>query len=106
VVVQIVRNDSPVWTHLRRAEHGMMHYASIFGRAWLIVFLTAANVGFISRGEYVAAFATGGMLSYVWWTNSRTAAHSTLRFGRIVYALGAACGTVSGMALARWWTGA
>jgi len=84
----------------------MRAYLSIFGRAWLIVFLTAANVGFISRGEYVAAFVTGGMLSYVWWTNSRTAAHSTLRFGRIVYAFGAACGTVSGMALARWWTGA
>lgn len=75
----------------------MKDYAVIFLRAFVIVSLTAANVALISRGQYLAAFGTGGGISAVWWFNAKTAARSDLRGGWIAYSLGAACGTIFGM---------
>jgi predicted MFS family arabinose efflux permease len=74
----------------------------IFWRAFSIVAATAINVVMVSRGRYGAAFVTGGVLSAIWWSNSRTAAHSTEQHAQWVYAFGAACGTVVGMAIGRW----
>lgn len=79
----------------------MTSYFSVFARAWLIVSLTASNVRLVSDGRYLAAFCTGGALSAVWWANTGIAAHNTRRGMWLAYALGAACGTVTGMALAR-----
>jgi hypothetical protein len=69
----------------------------LFGRAFLIVLLTAANVRLIGRGLYPAAFVTGFGISFVWWLNTRTAAHSEVRGAQLVYSLGAAVGTMAGM---------
>lgn len=79
----------------------MKELAIIWWRAFSIVTVTAVNVTQISRGHYAAAFCTGGLLSFIWWTNARTAARSDVRCGREAYALGAACGTVVGMLIGR-----
>lgn len=74
-----------------------MAYLSLFARGFAQVALVSANVVQIARSQYVGAFAVGCAISFVWWTNAHSAAHSDLRWGRPVYALGAGCGTVFGM---------
>jgi hypothetical protein len=76
-------------------------YAAVFFRAATIVSLTAANVVNVSGGHYALAFLTGGLLSAIWWGNSRTAAHTELPRASAAYAFGAACGTVFGMWIGR-----
>lgn len=78
-----------------------MIYLTVFLRAFVVVTLTASNVRLVSDGRYLAAFGTGGALSAVWWFNTGVAAHQTAAGAWLAYALGAACGTVTGMALAR-----
>lgn len=77
---------SDLWAHLR-----------VFWRGLLIVTLTASNVAQIAGRHWLGAFLVGAAISYVWWTNSRTAAHSQATYGRECYALGAGCGTVFGV---------
>lgn len=73
----------------------------IFLRGFVIVTLTAWNVRHVAALNYPMGFIGGYFISFVWWTNSRGAAHSDVRFGREFYAAGAACGTVFGMWLGR-----
>ena len=75
----------------------MSAYARLFGRGFLIVTLTAFNVTSISQHHYWWALAGGFGISFVWFGNSRQAAHTDLRGAREVYAAGAAFGTVFGM---------
>lgn len=82
-----------------------MIYARIFGRGVLIVFLTAMNIGQIAGGHYGGAFCGGFAISFVWFMNSRTAAHATATYAREAYALGAAVGTITGMWCTRWFYG-
>jgi hypothetical protein len=79
-----------------------MKQLHLFARGFVIVTLTAANVGQIARGHYGGAFLGGTAISFVWFNNSRTAAHSTVRYAREFYAAGAGCGTLAGMLLVRW----
>lgn len=81
----------------------MRALAQIFGRAFLQVALVAANTRFIASSAYPAAFATGFCISWLWWANSRSAAHASVCGARVAYALGAASGTVVGMAIAGVW---
>lgn len=74
-----------------------MLYARLFGRGWLIVSLTAANVKQIASGHYGPAFVVGCSISAVWWFNSRNAARSDAPGAWIAYALGAGLGTLTGM---------
>jgi hypothetical protein len=74
---------------------------AIWWRAFQIVTCTALNVVQVSGGHYYMAFGTGGLLSFIWWTNTRTAAHSDVAGARFAYAFGAACGTMFGMFLGR-----
>jgi hypothetical protein len=78
---------------------------SIFLRAFGIVTCTALNVSQVASGSYVAAFFTGGTLSAFWWLNTKTAVSATGRMAHFMYALGAACGTVTGMAIGRFLNG-
>lgn len=73
----------------------------IWARAFAIVSLTALNVTQVSAGRYLAAFATGGTLSFVWWMNTRIASHASGRAAHFTYAFGAACGTMFGMWVGR-----
>lgn len=81
----------------------MKALAHFWWRAFLIVFCTSLNVTQIALGHYATAFVTGGILSFVWWGNTRSAAHTDAPGAQYAYAFGAACGTVCGMALGRWW---
>lgn len=74
----------------------------LWWRAFGVVSLTALNVTQVSLGYYLAAFFTGGTLSFVWWMNTRTAVNSTVKGGQMAYAVGAGCGTVFGMFLGRF----
>lgn len=78
-----------------------MSHLRVFGQGLLIVTLTAVNVGQIAGQHWGGAFLGGCAISFVWWGNSRGAAHSDVRFGRECYALGAGAGTVFGMLLVR-----
>ena len=73
---------------------------SLFLRGWLQVALVSANVVQVSQQRYGAAFVTGGAISLVWWHNAHSAGRNDVAGGGFAYALGAACGTVSGMWLA------
>lgn len=75
----------------------------VYWRAFLIVTCTALNVTQVSQHHFISAFFTGGLLSFVWWANTKSAAHTDLRGAQYVYALGAACGTVFGMFLGGIW---
>lgn len=72
-----------------------------FCRAYLIVTLTSANVSMIANHRWLLMALTGGLLSYVWVGNTR-AAVGTGRGWRLMYAAGAAAGTVTGAWLAGW----
>ena len=76
----------------------MIEYLRVFGRAFAIVVLTAANVRFIAAGHVLLMFVTGCGISWVWWTNTQTAASTRRRGAGLAYGLGAGCGTVVG-----WW---
>lgn len=83
----------------------MRELAQVWWRAFSIVTCTALNVVQVSNHNFVAAFFTGGLLSYVWWANTKTAAHHTGKYAQYAYAVGAACGTLSGMAIGIWLAG-
>lgn len=79
----------------------MSERLSIFTRGFVIVTLTATNVGQVAGRHWAGAFVVGFGISFVWWMNSRSAARSDLRFARECYALGAASGTIFGMWLVK-----
>lgn len=83
----------------------MLALVKLFARGFMIVSLTASNVGQIAGGHWVGAFVGGCAISFVWFGNSRTAAHSEARYGREAYAIGAGFGTIAGMALVRLFYG-
>ena len=74
----------------------------VFGRAFLQVALVALNVSQIAAGNYAAAFLTGWAISALWWSNARGAGRLDVPGAAWAYSLGAACGTVAGMALSRF----
>ena len=78
-----------------------MRQLAIFGRGFVIVALTATNVGQVAGRHWLGAFVVGFGISFVWFTNSRTAARTEVSFAREAYALGAAAGTVFGMWVVR-----
>lgn len=73
----------------------------VFTRAFTIVTCTALNVSQVAHSHYLAAFFTGSLLSYIWWTNTKTAVSVEGRGAHIAYATGAGFGTVFGMFLGR-----
>ena len=65
------------------------------------VFLVAMNTVYIAKGNYPLAFLTSCGISYVWTRNVSRVALGREK-DRWLYALGAATGCVTGMALARY----
>lgn len=74
----------------------------IFSRAFSQVTLVAWNVANVSQHRYAMAFVSGTLLSFIWWKNSKTAAHTDVEWAREAYALGAGFGTIAGMILGRY----
>jgi hypothetical protein len=79
--------------------------ATVWLRAFSLVSCVALNTVQVANHNYVMAFFTGGLLSFVWWSNSKTAAHHTGEYAQHAYAFGAACGTLNGMSLGIWLNG-
>lgn len=79
----------------------MNDHGRLFLRGVVIVALTSWNVRHIAAMNYPWALVGGFGISFVWWGNSRGAAHSDLRYARETYAAGAAVGTVIGMYLGK-----
>lgn len=75
-------------------------------RGFSIVVLTAMNVYQVAHEHYTGAFVVGTLISVVWWGNARTSGREDVPFAAVWYGLGAGCGTVTGMALMRWYYGA
>jgi hypothetical protein len=73
---------------------------ALFLRGFILVALVSANTRQIANGRYAAAFVVGGLISLFWWSNSSKDRPDFSGAG-VVYALGAACGTVAGMWLGR-----
>lgn len=71
----------------------------VWWKAFSIVTMTALNVTQVTAHNYGVAFITGSILSFIWWINTRTAAHSDATGAHLAYTLGAGCGTVCGMYL-------
>ena len=74
--------------------------ALLFGRGWLIVTMTAANVGMIAHGAYAPAIVVGFGISFVWYTNTGRASDDRSRAAQVAYSLGAAAGSGTGIWLA------
>jgi hypothetical protein len=72
----------------------------LFFRGFVMVALVAANTRQIANGRYGMAFIVGGLISLTWWANS-SKDRPDFRGAGVVYALGAACGTVAGMWLGK-----
>jgi hypothetical protein len=81
----------------------VIEHLRLWWRGFCIVALTATNVVQVTEGHWLGAFVVSFAISFVWWGNANRAAHHPARFGREVYALGAACGTVVGLVVTRWW---
>jgi hypothetical protein len=69
----------------------------LFLRGFLIVLCTAFNIRLISRGLYVSATVTGGLISALWWANAGSASENRTWQAGACYATGAALGTLTGM---------
>jgi hypothetical protein len=73
-----------------------------FLRGWLMVSLVAANTVQIAHGRTVPAMVVGFCISFLWWQNSSKDRCSS-RWAGVVYATGAALGTVTGMWIGNNW---
>jgi multidrug transporter EmrE-like cation transporter len=80
---------------------GLKLQLAVFRQGFLIVTLTASNVGMISGQHWFGAGVVGFLISFVWFTNARTAAHTSVPYAREWYALGAGMGTLFGMGIVR-----
>ncbi len=75
---------------------------ALFLRGWLMVSLVALNTVQISHGRYVSAAVVGFCISWLWWANS-SKGRCDARGAGIVYALGAALGTLTGIWIGTNW---
>jgi hypothetical protein len=71
-------------------------YLSLLGRGYVMVTLVSLNTIQVAHGRHVAAVGVGFLISLVWWSNS-SKKREDVRGAGIVYALGAALGTLTGM---------
>jgi hypothetical protein len=75
---------------------------ALFLRGWLMVSLVALNTIQISHGRIVGAMAVGFCISFLWWANS-SKARPDGKWAGVVYASGAAVGTLTGMLIGWRW---
>lgn len=76
----------------------MSRHAKLFAAAFIQVSLVALNTYQIAHRDWIGVFVVGFLISLVWTFNVRRINASTMQ-ERLVYSLGAACGSVAGMAV-------
>ncbi len=72
----------------------------LFLQGLVYVGLQAANIAQIAKRHYVGAFLVGYLISWLWSLNVKGVAFRS-GWGAVWYALGAGCGTITGMVLVR-----
>lgn len=77
----------------------MSDRAKLFGTGFLQVLLVAVNTWQIAHARWFGCAVVGFLISYVWTWNVKKIAFGT-HADRVIYASGAAVGTLSGLALA------
>ena len=82
------------WSELRKL-------ARIFCRGLLLVGLVSLNTRLIAGSHLPQAALTATALSFVWWSNSKTAALSDVPYARLFYSCGAGVGTALSIWLGR-----
>jgi hypothetical protein len=75
---------------------------ALFLRGWLMVSLVALNTIQIAHGRTGQAVAVGFCISWLWWTNSSKERCDAKGAG-LVYAAGAALGTLTGIWIGSNW---
>ena len=76
----------------------------LFGTGFLQVFLISAQTWFISKSNYMFILVGGFLISFVWTINVKKIAFGNWP-GRIIYSVGASIGALSGIFLAKIFTG-
>jgi hypothetical protein len=75
----------------------------LFFQSFMQVGLVAANTLFISRLNFPAIFVCSFLISLLWAFNVSKVAISTTR-SKLVYALGAGCGAVTGLSILNYFS--
>jgi hypothetical protein len=70
--------------------------SSLFITGWLQVFFVAISTYMISKAMYLGAFLSAFLISYLWTINVKRINTST-KLERLIYSLGAAIGSISGL---------
>lgn len=73
----------------------------LFVTGFIQVILVAINTYQISHGKYSGVFVVGFLISFVWSFNVKKIAFGTMR-DRILYASGAAVGSILGLMLSQY----
>jgi multidrug transporter EmrE-like cation transporter len=68
----------------------------LFTTGFIQVILVAVNTYQIAHDKYSGVFVIGFLISFVWSFNVKKIAFGTMR-DRIIYATGAACGSIMGL---------
>lgn len=76
------------------------HYLALFGTGVLQVSLVAVNTYQIAHEKYLGVMIIGFLISFVWTFNVKKIAFGN-NIDRIVYASGAACGSLLGLLIAQ-----
>jgi hypothetical protein len=72
---------------------------ALFGTGCIQVLLVAINTWQIAHGKWFGCMVVGFLISYVWTWNVKKVAFGT-HGDRLIYAGGAALGTIAGLAIA------
>ena len=75
-------------------------FCGLFAVGFLQVFLVSTNTRQVAQARYPGAFVVGFLISLVWAFGVRSIASSD-PWHAVVYATGAACGTVTGIFVTR-----
>ena len=74
----------------------MTPYLSLLVRGYVMVTLVSLNTIQVAHGRHAAAVGVGFLISLTWWSNS-SKKREDVRGAGVVYATGAALGTLTGM---------
>ena len=90
-----------IWARLHEPNNTMSLIA-LFIRGWSMVSMVSLNTVQIAHGRTWRAVIVGFGISFLWWTNS-SKHRSDARCAGLVYASGAALGTLTGIWIGWHW---
>jgi hypothetical protein len=73
----------------------------LFTTGFIQVYFVAVNTYFIANEKYIGVLVAAFLISLIWSFNVKRVAFGTIK-DRVVYALGAAIGSVAGLGSSEW----